>query len=76
MQLDPLYRCQDCFGRISSSGKYTRNYMDELSASLNELACTFVFKANTNLMCTFPVFREARRLREALETAVHASLTL
>ena len=47
-----------------------------MSASLNSLSCTFVFDANTNITCFFPVFREARRLREVIEDVVLVILTL
>jgi hypothetical protein len=37
--------------------------LEQLSSALTALACDFVFKANTNIYCIFPAFREARRLR-------------
>ena len=56
--------------------KYQPSKMELLSASLNRLACTFVFDANTNINCIFPVFREARRLREVMEDALMVILSL
>ena len=71
MRLEPLFRCQRCNGRVKkqspTSEKYQPSKLEILSASLNRLACTFVFDANTNINCIFPVFREARRLREVME---------
>lgn len=46
---------------------YEPSKLERLSAAINALACTFVFDANTNIYCFYPVFREARRLREGVE---------
>lgn len=49
--------------------EYKPSKLERLSAAINALACTFVFDANTNIYCFFSVFREARRLRESVESA-------
>ena len=79
VKLEPLYRCNRCNGRVNcvrtkpSQSKLIKRYkpskLEELSASLNRLACTFIFDANTNITCVFPVFREARSLRRSFEYA-------
>lgn len=81
MRLAPLFRCHRCNGRVNCIRKcevshYTPSKLEQLSAALNRLAATFVFDANTNINCFFPVFREARRLRQALEHALMMILSL
>ena len=83
MRLSPLFRCQRCNGRVNcvrssdkKACKYTPTKLEQLSAALNRLAASFVFDAETNITCFFPVFREARRLREATEHASMMLLTL
>ena len=56
--------------------KYIPSKLEQLSASLNRIATTFVFDANTRITCMIPVFREARRLREATEHALLMILSL
>ena len=84
MRLSPLFRCHRCNGRVSIirkndkklNKKYTPSKLEQLSAALNRLAASFVFDANTNITCFFPVFREARRLREASEHALTMLLSM
>jgi hypothetical protein len=57
-----------------SSQAYKPTKLENLSAAINALACTFVFEANTNIYCFFSVFREARRLREGVEQALLLTL--
>lgn len=82
MYLEPQYRCFRCNGRISSTidqqqapqvgtlKHYQSSKLEQLSADLNWIACTFVFDANTNLQCFDPVFSESRRLRLAIESGI------
>jgi hypothetical protein len=65
---------------LPNSSSFSRDYKpskwERLSASINALACTFVFDANTNIYCFFSVFREARRLRESVEQASILAIAL
>lgn len=61
--------CQGQQGSQLSHTAYKATKLEQLSAAINSLACTFVFEANTNIYCFFSVFREARRLRESVEQA-------
>jgi len=55
---------------VGSSKHYKPSKLEQLSADLNWIACTFVFDANTNLQCFDPVFSESRRLRQAIESGL------
>ena len=55
---------------------YQPSKLEQLSAALNRLSCTFVFDEKTNITCFFIVFREARRLREVIEDVLLVILTL
>ena len=44
--------------------------MEQLSAELNWIACTFVFNANTSIRCFDEVFRESRSLRNVIESSL------
>lgn len=81
MQLEPLHRCIRCNGRINchinqsteapiSDTQYQPSKLEQLSAELNRIACTFVFNANTNIRCFDEVFCESRRLRQAIESSL------
>lgn len=83
MRMAPLFRCHRCNGRVNcirKSGKKVNKYLpsklEQLSAALNRLAATFVFDANTDMGSFYPVFREARRLREATEHGLTMLLAL
>ena len=84
MRISPLFRCHRCNGRVNCvrtgdnkiNKQYTPSKLEKLSEALNRLSTTFVFDANTNITCFFPVFREARRLRNATEHALFMILSL
>lgn len=74
MMITPNYKCFRCNGTVSQiysdeKMQYQPSLHERIAAMINSLPCNHVFAPNTNTLCFFAIFREARRLRESVEQA-------